>query len=160
MKGSTKTWAIKSFYFGGFFQQVVPQRRNKNTGSSFITGSCLVVSISRGKKSCPFADSGRHSYTFINTKCFEEPLSLDCSGNLNPEKAVTTDTVTPILAAASAGSTQGIHESTLCQHPAQYVMQNQRVSYSMDQYFNPPNYRAYLTSAFLASTSSRAMSFS
>lgn len=62
---------------------------------------------------------------------------MDCSGNLNPEKAVTTDTVTPTLAAASAGSTQGMHESILCQHPAQYVMQNQRVSYSMEQDFNP-----------------------
>lgn len=63
-------------------------------------------------------------------------MPLDCSGNLNPERAATADTVTPTVAAASAGSTPGMHESTLCQHPAQYVMQNQRVS--VDQDFNPP----------------------
>lgn len=65
-------------------------------------------------------------------------LPLDCSGNLNPERAAITDPVTPTLAAARAGSTQGTHESTLCQHPAQYVMQNQRVSSSVDWDFNPP----------------------
>lgn len=71
MKGSTKTWAIKSFYFAFFFfQQVISQWSNKNTGRRFITGSSVAVGISRGQKSCPFADAGRQSYTFINTKCF------------------------------------------------------------------------------------------